>query len=162
MGWVNPDEVGCLAVVWSGVCRFLLSPSFGGSLDTLILSFMLLAPAGSGGAIGVVVVVGPRVGGEKFLLVIKVEWSRCGRGFSTRFVQECLKGHFLPSQVVGKVGAGAWSSYSLLKVPWSGSKESQSWSSDRGLELRATPVKIRNVKTCHRIFPTYSSFSRKY
>ena len=58
VGWVNPDEVGCLTVVWSGVCRFLLSPSFGGSLDKLILSFMLLATAGSVGAIGVVVVVG--------------------------------------------------------------------------------------------------------
>ena len=117
MGWVSPDEVG-LAVCWGGVrmgillpanpAVFLPFPSFGGSLDTLILSFMLLAPAGSGGAIGVVVVVGLRVWGEKFLLVIQVEWSRCGRGFSTRFVQECLKGRFLPSQVVGKVGAGAW------------------------------------------------------
>ena len=60
---------------------------------------------------------------KKILLVLRVEWSRFSRVFWARFVQECLKGRFLPSQVVGKVGAGAWSSYSLLKVPWSGSKE---------------------------------------
>ena len=67
MGWVSPDEVG-LAVCWGGVrmgillpanpAVFLPFPSFGGSLDTLILSFKLLATAGSGGAIGVVVAVG--------------------------------------------------------------------------------------------------------
>ena len=45
-------------------------------------------------------------------------WSFCAG-----FVQECLKGRFLPSQVVGRVGADAWASYSLLTVPWSGSKK---------------------------------------
>ena len=39
-------------------------------------------------------------------------WSFCAG-----FVQECLKGRFLPSQVVGRVGADAWASYSLLTVP---------------------------------------------
>ena len=38
-------------------------------------------------------------------------------------MQECLEGRFPPLQVVEEVGVGAWSSYSLLKVPWSGSKE---------------------------------------
>ena len=71
MGWVSPDEVG-LAMVWSGVCVFLPSPSFGGSLDTLILSFKLLATAGSGGAIGVVVAVGLCVFGG----VVKIFSSR--------------------------------------------------------------------------------------
>ena len=47
-------------------------------------------------------------------------WSFCAG-----FVQECLKARFLPSQVVGRVGADAWASYSLLTVPWSGSKEAQ-------------------------------------
>jgi len=72
VGWGNSSDKVGLAVFWGGVRMVILLPakpfdvflpfsSFGGSLDTLMLSFMLLAPAGSGGAIGVVVVAGLRV-----------------------------------------------------------------------------------------------------
>ena len=47
------------------------------------------------------------------------DWGASYREYWSWWGRACK----LPSQVVRRVGADAWASYSLLTVPWPGSKE---------------------------------------
>ena len=60
---------------------------------------------------------------EFFTPAVRLGKSPYTWGFGDRFVQECLRGRFLPLQVRQRVGSGATVCCVLFLVPWSESKK---------------------------------------